>query len=94
MFSLGSKSFSDLIRCVCQHWRLGSAYASWLCYTRGVIETFCSLAKFSLKLYAGIQWLSGRVLDSRPRVRTSPASLCSSLRKTHLSLLSTGPVPT
>ena len=24
----------------------------------------------------GAQWLSGRVLDSRPRVRASPASLC------------------
>ena len=29
----------------------------------------------------GAQWLSGRVLDSRPRVRASPASLRCVLKK-------------
>ena len=45
------------------------------------------------QFYKGAQWLSGKVLDSRPRVRVYPASLCCvvvSLSKTHLSLLSTG----
>ena len=33
------------------------------------------ISKFFSNLFAGAQWLSGRVLDSRPRVRASPASL-------------------
>ena len=49
----------------------------------------------------GAQWLSARVLDSRPRghrIQPHPRHCVMSLSKTHLSLLSTGstqrPVPT
>ena len=51
------------------------------------------LIRFDLKLQKGAQRLSGRVLDSRPRDRgfESHQRHCAvSLRKTHLSLLSTG----
>ena len=47
---------------LCQN-KLKVPMATWLCYTSGVIETFCSLAKLSFNMYAGAQWPSGKVLD-------------------------------
>ena len=51
----------------------------------------CGLLKTSVNLESiyhtplGAQWLSGRVLDSRPRVWASPASLCCVLQHEHKS---------
>ena len=45
------------------------------------------------QFYKGTQWLSGRVLDSRPRglgIESNWHHCVVSLSRTHLSLLSTG----
>ena len=42
------------------------------------------LYHFTCKSSQGAQWLSGGVLDWRPRVRASPASLCCVFKREHL----------
>ena len=45
-----------------------------------LMESWTENVFYSMGL-KGAQWLSGRVLDSRPRVRASPASLRSVLKQ-------------
>ena len=54
---------------------------------------FCCVVLGIISIVEGAQWLSGRVLDSRPRgcgFEPHRRHCVVSLSKTHLSLLSTG----
>ena len=54
-------------------------FLSFLPVVDGILNWKC-IFQYGLK---GAQWLSGRVLDSRPRVRASPASLSCVLKQEH-----------
>ena len=70
------------------------AFVSICVYYQGICQYLCLLPRhLSVLVFTGAQWLSGRVLDSRPKGRgfePHRRHCVVSLSKTHLSLLSTG----
>ena len=60
-------------------------------YLKKTMDSKCSLRKISILFYfflkkrKGAQWLSGRMLDSRPRGRGFKPHRCHCVGKAHLS---------